>query len=120
MTLERASVPCGDCHACCRSLVMLLPDEGDDVASYDHEIVTIAPGVSGPALKRKANGDCVYLDDAGRCSIWERAPLICRVFDCRRWYKNHSRAERRKLIARGADQTIFAAGRARLASLESA
>jgi Fe-S-cluster containining protein len=95
---------------------MLLPDEGDDVGSYEHEIVTLPAG-TGPVLK-KIDGHCVYLVD-DRCSIHERAPLVCRVFDCRRWYLRHDRATRRRMIREGhAAAEIFDAGRDRLHTLE--
>jgi hypothetical protein len=44
----RANVPCGTRRRCCRggSLVMLLEREGDDIASYVHELVDL-PG-AGP------------------------------------------------------------------------
>jgi len=114
----RATVPCGGCHLCCHGdAIMLLPDEGDDVASYDHEIVTL-PGVGTGAILKKTDGHCVYLID-GRCSIWERAPTICRVFDCRRWYLSKTRPERRRMVKAGfADQAVFDAGRDRLSTLE--
>jgi Fe-S-cluster containining protein len=96
---------------------MLFPEEGDDVASYEHEVVTI-PDVGTGAVLKKNGRDCVYLKD-GRCSIWERAPKICRVFDCRRWFLSKTRTERRMLVkSGGASKEIFEAGRKRLDSLE--
>jgi len=120
ITSGRADVPCGSCHLCCKSEVLvLLPDEGDDVASYQHEFMELPQGRL-PVLKHKPNGDCVYLGEDG-CTIHERAPFICRIFDCRRWFLAHSRAERRRMIATSlATKDVFAAGRDRLASLKSA
>lgn len=118
--MNRADVPCGSCHLCCRGdVIMLLPDEGDDVASYEHEIVTL-PGVgTGAVLKKGRDGNCIYLGPDG-CTIHDRAPTICRIFDCRRWFMSKTRAERRRLVASGlADKEIFEAGRQRLASLSS-
>jgi hypothetical protein len=114
---ERAVVPCNGCSACCRKdAVMLLPDEGDVLATYDYEIRDL-PGVgSGPVLK-KVDGHCVYLVD-GKCSIWHRAPAICRIFDCRRFYLSHPRAERRRLVKLGAlSRDVLDAGKARLHTL---
>ena len=114
---DRANVPCGSCNLCCHhDLIMLMPEEGDDVASYEHNVITL-PGVGTAAVLKKNGRDCVYLKD-GRCSIWERAPKICRVFDCRRWFLSKTRTERRQMVKSGmADKAIFEAGRERLASL---
>jgi uncharacterized protein len=116
-----ATVPCGSCRRCCQknSTVMLLPQEGDDVQSYQHEIVDLPGAGRGAILKRKDNGDCIYLGEHG-CTIHDRAPVICRVFDCRNAYLNfvaeHPRAERRKLIKLGyVDPEIFDQGKALLA-----
>lgn len=112
-------VPCGSCHACCHSeLVVILPEEGDAVADYEHEIIDV-PGIGPYAyLKHKKNGECIYLD-AGGCSIRERRPHMCRIFDCRAFYLSKTRAERRKLAAGNPlARVIFAAGRERLDSLD--
>lgn len=37
-------------------------------------------------LAHKANGECVYLGKKG-CTIHDRAPIVCKAFDCRRWLK---------------------------------
>jgi Fe-S-cluster containining protein len=50
-------------------------------------------------LKHKANGDCVYLGESG-CTIHGRAPVMCRVYDCREQYRRYSRGERRELMRR--------------------
>lgn len=115
--LPRANVPCNGCTACCRGeVVMLLPGR-DDVESYEHEIVTLPVG-TGPVLK-KVDGHCIYLAD-DRCSIHERAPTVCRVFDCRRWYLNHDRAARRRMARHGGvGAEIIDAGRARVDTLEA-
>lgn len=108
----RAHVPCGGCRLCCqKNVIMLFPDEGDVVESYDHEIRTIGPGLTGPVLKHKPNGDCIYLGPEG-CTIHDRAPVCCRVFDCRDFFLMHSRGERRNLIKRGlAGADVFRRGR---------
>ena len=115
--MQRANVPCGSCRACCRNnLIMLFPDEGDDVASYQHDIVTLPEG-TGAVLKHKPNGDCIYLEENG-CSIHKRAPVICKVFDCRAQYKMLTRKERRRRVALGLfRKDILDAGRERLDTL---
>jgi Fe-S-cluster containining protein len=112
---QRAVVPCGTCHLCCvNSLVLLFPDAGDKVETYD----TVPFGNEYRALRRLPGGRCVYLDPAGRCSIWERAPAVCKAFDCRLAYLKHTRAERRRLVKDcHASPDLFAAGRARLDTL---
>lgn len=84
----------------------MLEDAGEDVTTMR-------------ALARKPNGDCVYLTDGG-CSIWHHAPSLCRVFDCRTWYKGFSRRDRKRLLAEGKlDKDVLAAGKARLDTLNS-
>ena len=113
-------VPCGNCHHCCRSeVIAILPEEGDDPQLYDHHIIEL-PGQGAVAvLKHRPNGDCVYLDEVTGCTIHGHAPMICRTFDCRRWYQGHTRAERRKMIAGSpATRHVFNAGRERLHTLD--
>lgn len=119
MTHQRADVPCGDCRLCCRSdVIMLLPDEGDVVESYEHIVVDLPEG-RGAILKKGADGNCIYLGPEG-CTIHDRAPLICRVFDCRRWFLSKTRIERRAMVKSGlADADIFEAGRKRAHTMTS-
>jgi hypothetical protein len=81
---NRAPVPCNGCTVCCQNeLLFLHPEEGDVVADYlTQRAWNPLTQQAGFALQQKPNGDCVYLGPSG-CSIWERAPLICRHFDCR-------------------------------------
>lgn len=111
-------VPCGPCHACCRhELIVLLPDEGDIVESYDHVVMFIPGAGETPYLRQKKNGECIYLGRDG-CTIHQRRPHICKIFDCRMFYLSKSRAERQALRA-GSQTTaaIFNAGRTRLKTL---
>jgi Fe-S-cluster containining protein len=112
--MTRAPVPCGGCRACCKDqLIVLVPEEGDRVAEYEHEVVRAAPGVFIPVLRHHPNGDCVYLGESG-CSIWDRAPLICRVFDCRRQYAELAA----RFGAKGVQMNdVLRAGRERLHSI---
>ena len=64
-------VDCGSCRACCYMAVFLTPwDTGDYLTDHD-----------GKTLKKRPDGGCVYLDEAG-CSIYERRPVACRAFHC--------------------------------------
>jgi Fe-S-cluster containining protein len=79
------SVPCDGCTLCCRGdLIILHPDEGDRLSEYETEIVRNPVTTRYDfALKRHADGACVYLGEGG-CTIYGRRPVICRSFDCRR------------------------------------
>jgi hypothetical protein len=114
-------VPCGGCHHCCRSeVIALLPEAGDDLSRYDHDVIELPDQGPVAVLKHKPNGDCVYLDDTG-CSIHDHAPHICRIFDCRVWYRGHNRNKRRQMIATSPlTQQVFSAGRERLHTLDPA
>jgi hypothetical protein len=112
-----AVVPCGSCRRCCQgnSIVMLLEQEGDLIESYQHEFVNLPGAGRGPILKRTADGDCVYLGESG-CTIHDRAPVVCRVFDCRGAYSafmTHPRPDRRRMVkSRAVDPEILDRGRA--------
>ena len=91
------SVPCGRCQACCKNeAVVLQPAKGDVVESYLHwvmdgpivEVTAMSLGIDAktlPVLQRQPNGDCIYLGPKG-CTIHDRAPVMCRIFDCRVYY----------------------------------
>jgi Fe-S-cluster containining protein len=74
----RRDVPCGTCRLCCQGgeAILLFPHLGDDPGQYQ----TVETPV-GLMIAQRENGDCVYLDERG-CSIHDRAPVICREFDC--------------------------------------
>ena len=116
---ERARVPCAGCQACCkRETIALHPEHGDLVESYLTELMPhpFLP-VMMSVVQHKPNGDCIYLDATG-CSIWHRAPAICREFDCRLSYLKFTSAQRRQLLKAGrVDPEVMAAGKQRLASL---
>lgn len=72
-------VPCNGCTFCCQGDVIRLEEE-DRVEEYQTEP---HPYIAGALmLAHKPNGECTYLNDRG-CSIHGRAPLLCRVADCR-------------------------------------
>lgn len=108
-------VPCNGCTACCRNdLLFLHPELGDIAASYQTQsAVNPITGREGLALKHKPEGGCIYLGEEG-CTIHDRAPAICREFDCRRFYLGFTdRAERRRLVRQGfVSKDVLDAGRA--------
>lgn len=85
---ERAIVPCNGCRQCCRGEVVYLhPERGDDTSQYHtREVFNPMTNMMGLALMQRGNGDCFYLGVAG-CTIHERAPAICRAFDCKAFYE---------------------------------
>lgn len=122
---KRGTVPCDGCTACCANdLLILHPEMGDDPADYQtQECINPVTGRPAIALAHKPEGGCVYLDSDG-CMIHERAPAICREFDCRDFYRTlletTTRAERRRLVKRGAfGSDVLRAGRNRLHTLET-
>lgn len=74
-------VPCGDCNACCHGISVFL--EPDEVEQYQCIEELDAEGRRVIRLKRGNDDSCIYLDEAGACSIYERRPRECRGFDCR-------------------------------------
>ena len=70
-------------------------------------------------LATEANGQCVYLGASG-CTIYNRRPLLCRSFDCRKHYLILPRQDRDNLVRLGlSSRSVFNAGRGRLKSLSS-
>lgn len=87
----RATVPCGSCRACCNELIILHPEDGDDPSAYlTRTVKHPLTGQPVPALLHKPDGNCFYLGKEG-CTIHERAPILCREFDCRRAVLNLKR-----------------------------
>jgi Fe-S-cluster containining protein len=115
-------VPCNACSECCRSNqgLFLHADRGDEVESYRHRVLTDrATGNPVFLLATEANGRCVYLGDSG-CTIYERRPLLCRSFDCRKHYLILPKRDRDNLVRLGlSSRAVFNAGRARLNSLSA-
>jgi hypothetical protein len=118
----KTEVPCQGCTACCASNqgLFLHPEQGDDVESYQHRVVKDrSTGNPVFLLATGTNGECVYLDRSG-CTIYERRPLLCRSFDCRKHYLILPRQDRDNLVKLGlSSRAVFNAGRARLKSLSS-
>jgi hypothetical protein len=94
-------------------MTVLRPDKGDDVSQY----VTAKwyrDGIDQPPitiLDRLPSGDCAYLGAAG-CTIHDRAPYECRMYDCRQMFRNSDRAGRRLAVKQGkVPPGIFERGR---------
>ena len=91
---DYAAVPCGKCHLCCQNTAVVLL-ECDDASSYEYEM---RAGMR--MLKVKQDGDCFYLGLCG-CAIHDRAPYMCRIFDCREQHRMYSKEQREKLLRQG-------------------
>lgn len=116
-----ADVPCHGCTSCCkRTLIVLLPEEGDLEVLYETQtVVNPLTGKDAKALLQTATGDCIYLKDHG-CSVYDHRPVICKAFDCRRYFLDfHTREERRRAMRNGTvDPAVIRAGAARQSSLK--
>jgi Fe-S-cluster containining protein len=79
LTASAVTVPCDGCGArCCRAnRIELLPGL-DDPAQYR---TTESRGAL--VLARRVDGACCYLSEDDRCTIHDRAPMMCRTYDCR-------------------------------------
>jgi uncharacterized protein len=112
------NVPCNGCRACClHDTIPLLPERGDLIWTYEHEVIATAAGPTA-VLRYGETGECIYLGPDG-CTIHDRAPAICRAFDCREIFLSKTRAERLALIKSGVvSNEVFLAGRKRLKTLD--
>jgi hypothetical protein len=114
-------VPCNGCTICCKSGPIFLQPENGDIASNYQTQIMIHPLTGAPkvALKHKPSGECIYLGDTG-CTIHDRAPRICKTFDCRLLYLGFTQAQRREKIRQHPQlRDTFLAGRQRLHTLRT-
>lgn len=112
-TKKTRIVPCGSCSLCCHGEAIILhPDEGDDAKTYKTRTIW-HPFQNKPVEALQQVGDaCVYLSPLGGCSIWERRPVICRSFDCRRLTLKITPEMERKLVKMpNFDRAVFDKGR---------
>lgn len=81
-----STVPCGACNACCRNPHLVADLTPEEVKDYPDAVE-----VDGEwRLPKRPNGECVHLTD-GRCSIYDRRPVSCRSYDCRRYLVGYPR-----------------------------
>lgn len=110
---ETVHVPCNGCTLCCRNdMIFLHPEDGDDPSQYITEPVwNPLYKRAGLMLAKKEDGDCIYLGAHG-CTIHDRAPVICREFDCGKMFDIFDRPTRRRLVKSGQiSADVFAQGR---------
>jgi len=81
-----ATVPCGECHACCTSsqFIHVAPDETATLARIPATLLFPAPQrpPGHVVMGYDERGHCPMLVD-GRCSIYENRPRTCQTYDCR-------------------------------------
>jgi Fe-S-cluster containining protein len=75
-------------------MTLLQPEKGDVVENYQH-VYLLRDCKKVAVLDRRMNGDCIYLGEDG-CTIHDRAPAVCREFDCRRLWRESDRNGRRE------------------------
>jgi hypothetical protein len=115
------AVPCNGCTECCRSGqgLFLHPELGDEVKTYQTQTATDHAGNRVFLLATTPEGACVYLGSSG-CTIYERRPVLCRSFDCRKHYLMLPRQDRDNLVRLGlSSRAVFNAGRARIRTLSA-
>lgn len=100
-----AKVPCGSCTLCCESeLIVLHPDKGDRPQDFETVLIN-HPLKGGLVFAIKPNDDgstrCRYLGPTG-CTVYDKRPVLCREFDCRRLVEMESRI--RQMIGPKADE----------------
>lgn len=81
-----ATVPCGDCTACCTSsqFVHIGPDEAATLAHIPEALLFPAPRLprGHVLLGYDERGHCPMLGEHG-CTIYAHRPRACRTYDCR-------------------------------------
>lgn len=100
---------CGTCTACCHTPPFL--DDGETSPHPVIEDFNLMQQVWQKRFFRRPDGKCMFLDEIDRCSIYSSRPAVCRRFDCRDWYRQHTRGQRR--AHNKAEQAVFAAAKER-------
>ena len=79
-------MPCGDCHACCRSayFIPVAPDDRRALEVIPAPLLFPVPGRDADQrlLGFDDKGCCPMLKD-GACTIYDARPATCRSYDCR-------------------------------------
>lgn len=84
---QGASVPCGDCKACCRAgyFIPVRDQECSTIAAIPARLLVRSPGApghGGSLISTTRRGNCALLIN-GACSIYRQRPQACRDYDCR-------------------------------------
>jgi Fe-S-cluster containining protein len=78
-----SDVPCGTCTFCCQILAPYLTREEISSGIYPLSIGKLKNGDPVITLFKNSHGGCGMFIN-GKCSIYEKRPLACRQFDCRK------------------------------------
>lgn len=119
MNAPSVSVACNGCTACCRGEAIFLQPDDNPLLFETVEVYDPTKKRFGRMLKQTEDLACIYLGDGG-CTIHERRPIICRVFDCAamvaKLIETYPRAERRRMLRDGRiDAEVYDAGSSRMA-----
>lgn len=110
------SVSCNGCTECCKHDVIVLTPK-DNLLLYRWHFEWFA-GKERPVLDRKEDASCIYLTNTG-CSIYGRAPLVCRGFDCRKLFRDTPEDVREKRMSENPQMIkVYKAGELRLHTLK--
>jgi hypothetical protein len=97
-------------------MIPLMPEHGDLIWTYEHEVIATA---AGPMAVLQCGETASASIGRDGCTIHDRAPAICRAFDCRHLFLSKTRAERLALAKSGVvSNEVFSAGRKRLKTLD--
>ena len=80
------NVPCGKCHACCRSsfFIHIKPEETRTLCRIPKELLFPAPFLpKGHMVLGYNEHGCCPMFIGNKCSIYRFRPATCRSFDCR-------------------------------------
>jgi uncharacterized protein len=98
-----ADVPCGACNPCCRTFhqIHIRPGEKRARMRLPREYLSVARGLPPGylLLGYTDEGACPMLV-AGRCTIYEDRPFVCRTYDCRLYAASGVEPDRPDIAAR--------------------
>lgn len=60
--------------------LMKLYAKSDFESVDDSDMIRFSYGNRKIALRKKSNGECVFLSDKRQCSVYEARPMSCRIF----------------------------------------
>lgn len=92
--------------------MVLFPEQGDRIEDYRTQ-PTMYKEQPALMLAKREDGACVYLGQTEHgegCTIHERAPYVCRRFDCRRLVLGFGDPGLMQEIAESFDHAVVRAG----------
>jgi len=73
---------CLGCRGCCTNSGVNVFDTDDNRITVEMTVTTITPnGRVFRWMKHKENKECIALNEAGQCSIYEYRPQVCKDFE---------------------------------------